>query len=264
LPVSPAWLLRNIVNFWPTRASLRDFFKTLLWVYSPGLPRALRKQERIIGFRYPAPIGDVRLLLRDNKGSDGFIHGEVFGHQYYRLPLASPPRTILDLGANTGMTAVYFGRMYPGAQLACVEPVPGNLRVLEKNLELNSIQATVLAAAVDARDGHVRMELLANDYGHRVAASSGDQSCETIDVPALSVPSILRRLAWPGIGLLKVDIEGHEKALFAGDCEWLRLVDAMCIECHEGFGEADLRSLAGRFGFLDPVLLPGIWLLTRG
>lgn len=261
--MNPAWLVRNIVNFWPTRASARDFFQCLLWVYSSKLPRTLREKERTIGFRYPPPIGNVRLLLRDNLGSDGFIHGEVFGHQYYRLPLKREPGTILDLGANTGMTAVYFGRVYPNARLACVEPVPENVRVLEKNLELNSIPATVFAAAVDVQDGSVRMELLDKDFGHRVAPSGSDAATQTIEVPALRIPTILQRLGWPRIGLLKVDIEGHEKVLFSTHCEWLHLVDAMCIECHEGFGESDLRSLAARFGFLDPVLLPGIWLLTR-
>ncbi|MGZ5103928.1 MAG: FkbM family methyltransferase [Usitatibacter sp.] len=261
--MNPVWLVRNIRNFWPTSASAGDFVQCLLWVYSPKLPHALRKPERTIGFEYPDPVGNIRLVLRDNAGSDAFIFGEVFGHQYYRLPLKAQPRTILDLGANTGMTAVYFGRVYPNAQVACVEPVPGNVRVLERNLALNSIRATVLAAAVDVRDGQVRMELLDKDYGHRVAGAGGTQGHETVEVPALSVPTMMRRLGWQRIGLLKVDIEGHEKVLFSSDCEWLGLVDSMCIECHEGFGESDLRSLAARFGFLEPVLLPGIWLLTR-
>lgn len=260
--MNPIWLARNVVSAVKECDGLPQAWRRLLWIYADKLPTRWRASERVIGFRYPKPIGAVRLLLRSNNGSDGFIHGEVFGHHYYRLPLAQAPRSVLDLGANSGMTAVYFGRLYPQASLACVEPVPRNVEVLRRNLELNGVEATVFAAAVDSKDGHVRMELGAQDYGHKVASEGGPAS-ETVEVESLSVPTIMRRMGWERISLLKVDIEGHEKTLFAGDCDWLSAVDAMCIECHEGFGEDDLRRLASRYGFLPPTLLPGIWLLSR-
>jgi hypothetical protein len=37
----------------------------------------------------------------------------------------------------------------------------------------------------------------------------------------------------------------------------------MCIECHPGFGETEVRALAERFGFLPPRQLSGIWLMAR-
>lgn len=40
-------------------------------------------------------------------------------------------------------------------------------------------------------------------------------------------------------------------------------VDAMCIECDEGYDESDLCVLAERWGFAPPERLPGTWLLTR-
>lgn len=221
------------------------------------------KPEWLIGFRYRPPIGAIRLLLRANGGSDGFIHGEVFEHEYYRLPLASPPATILDLGANTGLTAVYFSRVYPEARLACVEPIPGNLRVLARNLELNAVRATVFPVAVDTQDGRVLMELALNDYGHRVADASNVPQ-HVIPVDALSISTILARLGWERIGLLKVDIEGHEKALLTTECNWLTRVDSMRIECHDGFDDANLERLAQQFGFLPPQRLRGIWLIQRG
>ena len=38
---------------------------------------------------------------------------------------------------------------------------------------------------------------------------------------------------------------------------------AMCIECHDGFGDADLAALARQFGFAEPRRLPGTWFLSR-
>lgn len=261
--MDPRWLYRNIVSSWAHRGSIADFFSCLAWIYAAKLPAVLRRKEWTIGFRYPAPIGRLRLLLRANSGSDAFIHGEVFHHRYYELPLATPPETILDLGSNTGLTAIYFGRTYPAARLACVEPVPDNLRVLARNLELNTIRAEVIAGAAHVADGSVRIELGPMDYGHRVAEGMRDSAQPCIDVAAYSIAAILRRLGWQRIGLLKVDIEGHEKILFSADCGWLSRVDAICIECHPGFGEPELIAIAEKYGFGAPRQLPGIWFLRR-
>jgi FkbM family methyltransferase len=166
------------------------------------------------------------------------------------------------LGANAGFTSVYFARVYPSASLAYVEPVPDNVRILTWNLELNEIEPVVFPGAADAGDGCVVMELGVMDYGHKIA-SPPIESKLRVEVAGFSVPTILRRLGWDRVGLLKIDIEGHERALFAGDCEWLKQVDNMCIECHEGFGARDLQMLAERFNFCMPRALPGIWFMNR-
>jgi FkbM family methyltransferase len=263
--VNPVWLARNLGNAWRRKASLADFGRRILWIYGSRLGKILLDKEIVISFRYPYPVGRISLLLRTNSGADAFIHGEVFEHEYYRLPLRRSPATILDLGANIGLSAVYFSRLYPDAQMACVEPVPANLRLLKRNLELNDIQASIFPAAVHSQDGDLEVELDAMDYGHRVVIGLKNSSKPSLNVAAMTVPTICRQLGWKRIGLLKVDIEGHEKQLFAGDCDWLARVDAMCIEWHDelGKGRLELERLANRFGFGQPQLLPGIWLLSR-
>jgi len=259
--MNPVWLGRNLHEAWGHRAGVRDFVKRMLWLYDRKPRFGSTRGHYEIGFRYPSPVGGIRLAVRPNLGSDAFIFGEVFHHEYYRMDLRDDPHTILDLGANAGFTAVYFGRKYSGARLACVEPMPANVRILERNLALNAICAEVLPVAAAVNDGSVFMEVTAKDYGHRIIASPtvGD----AIEVPALSIDTIRRRVGWDRIGLLKIDIEGYEKTLLAENCSWLWQVDNLCIECHEGFGEADLRRIARQFGFLAPSQLPGIWLLRR-
>jgi len=261
--LNPVWLVRNVATSWRFRANFTDFIRHLLFLYSAKLPQIMRKSECVIGFCYPSPIGEIRLVLRANAGADAFTHSEVFEHQYYHLPLDRSPATVLDLRANIGLSAIYFSRAYPGARLACVEPVPENLGVLLQNLRLNSVEAEIISAAVHVADGQVVMQRDAMDFGHQIA-SSRDVSTRHFKVPAVSIPSILKRLGWDRIGLLKVDIEGHEQQLFSVDCEWLNRVDAMCLEYHHHFGEEELARLAGRFGFLPPRRLPGeIWFLAR-
>lgn len=252
----------NLRGAWRRRASFSDFARRLGWLYRDKLPVPLVPHEWTIGFRYPQPIGQVRLRLRCNRGADAFVHSEIFEHENYRLPLKAAPGTILDLGANIGLSAIYFARMFPDAELACVEPAPDNLRVLNKNLELNNVRAAVIAAAVDADDGRVLLELGERDYAHQIVAPSMPPARPRLEVEAISVPTILRRLSWQRIGLLKVDIEGHEAALFARDCDWIERVDAMCIEWHVEGGPERLAALAKRFGFSSPRQLP-IWFMSR-
>jgi len=257
-----SWLLRNIHRSWQRGATVVDCAKRLQWMYADKQPRWMCPSEFNIRFRHPPPVGRVDLLVRVNRGADAFIAGEVFEHEYYRLDLPVRPATVLDLGANAGFTAIYLSRQYPAAKVAAVEPIPQNLRVLERNLRANAPGVQVFAAAATAMDGVVTMTL-DRDHTHKVVDPREAGSDQRVNVTGISIPTIMRRLGWERIGLLKVDIEGHEKTLFAANCEWLRLVDAMCIEIHDGFDESDLRSMAGEYGFLPPSRLPGIWLLRR-
>lgn len=257
------WLRRNITASWRHRCGLLAFFARLFFLYSNRLPKFIRRSEWVIAFHYPAPIGRLRLVLRTNNGSDGFIHGEVFEHNYYHFELPCAPNTILDLGANIGMTAIYFHRCFPNAELACVEPMPGNLSILRENLQLNTVKAIIISGAVHPTDGRLVMEVAQKDYGHRVAKPGATSGEKYIEVPAVSVPTLLRILKWDRIGLLKIDIEGHERVLLSENASWLGLVDSVCIEWHDDFGSNELRRLTERFGFLPPEQLPGIWLLRR-
>jgi FkbM family methyltransferase len=256
-------LAANTKVAWRRRASTINFFRRLPWLYGDHLPPALAPREWTIAFRYPTPIGNVRFLLRNNAGADAFIHSEDFEHQYYRVPLAHRPATILDLGANIGLSAVYFARQFLEAALACVEPAPDNLRLLHRNLALNCARATVMAAAVDANDRPLQLKLQSRDYEHKIVEACEHGAQPTLQVDGVSVPTILQRLSWDRIGLLKVDIEGHEATLFAGDCDWLERVDAMCIEWHVDDGPARLAALAKRFGSAGPLQLRGLWFIGR-
>ena len=110
-------------------------------------------------------MGEFRLRLRANAGADAFIFSEVFEHEYYRLPMTDAPKTILDLGANIGLTLIYFERHFPQAVLAGVEPIRSNFDILQENLTLNGLNAAVFAGAIDIADGQIRMELSTKTTG---------------------------------------------------------------------------------------------------
>jgi len=259
-------LLYNLRETFALCSTWRDRWQRLLWLYgNNSLIKKITSSQYQIQFNLAKPVNKVNLLVRNNRGSDNFIFSEVFTHQYYRFDLPNEPSTILDLGANTGFTTIFFSRRYPHAEIASVEPISSNIDLLRKNLALNQVKSCVFPAAISVVDGTVQMEIAPRDYGHKVAniqygASFGG---EIIDVEAISIPTLMKRMNWEKIDLLKIDIEGYEAILLKDSCDWLNQVNNICIECHEGYGESDLFAMAKQWGFLPPQQLPGTWLLTR-
>ncbi|HEX4145136.1 MAG TPA: FkbM family methyltransferase [Pirellulales bacterium] len=250
-------LVRNVKYSIARCPRLCDRLRWLLWQYAKD------GRSHRIRFRYGPPVGPIEVVVRSNRGSDGFIFGEVFDHRYYDFELPCPPTTILDLGSNIGLTAIYFGRKYPRASLACVEPVPANFACLQQNLRLNGIQARLYQAAIATEDGRLTMDLCDRDYGHAVSGYSSIAAQGRLEVPAIAVPTLMGDNGWTCIDLLKIDIEGYERELLTQRCDWLHRVNAIAIECHTGFGNAELEDLVQRFGFTDLRHLPGITLVLR-
>lgn len=250
------WLKKNVERAYRSSPSLREMANQLRWMYAGKPHSRLQAEEYELVFRYEDPIGDVNLVLRANDGADGFIHGEVFNHQYYYNPQLTSPETILDLGANIGLTAVYFGRLYPQAQIACVEPMPNNLELLRKNIELNGTKAEIFPAAVDVTDGTVVMETDYKDYGFKVGQVG-------ISVAAVSVPTIMTRMGWSRVDFVKMDIEGHEATVLKQNAEWLHHVGCLAAEIHDDELVGELPMIAQAFGFERPVELHGNWWFHR-
>jgi len=263
--INPWYFVKNLLQSWRVCPTWPDRWTRMRWLYSDRGPGAARSNRRRIRFHYDSPIGDLSVFVRDNGGADAFIMSEVFDHRYYEFDLPSSPRTILDLGANAGFTALFFARAYPQAEIACVEPMTDNVELLQQNLALNNVKAAVFPAAISIEDGSLEMASDSNDYGHKVAHIAYGPSVEgpISRVEAICVPSVLKKLKWSRIGLLKVDIEGYEGVLLKERCDWLHQVDAICIECHEGYGLSDLTALGRSYGFLPAQKLPGTWLLYR-
>lgn len=262
--------LAAFANNWVTAKNLCprfiDRLKYLLWLYEvSGGAEVNHKSDLTISFILPVPVGHVILDVRLNKGSDAFIFSEAFTHRYYDFDLPSEPKTILDLGANIGFTMLFFARKYPLAHLAAVEPIPANIELLRQNLQSNGVEAEIFAKAVAVKDGVITMRMSEHDYGHKVADISFGRAVDgnECEVPAVTIPSLLTQLGWDRVGLLKIDIEGYEGILLQHDADWLRRVDALCIEIHEGFTSHDLGEIAARFEFEPPQRLPGTWLLIR-
>jgi FkbM family methyltransferase len=253
--VNPRWLLRNLRESYLVCRDVNSAIQRLAWLYSS--PGDNGPRRRLLRLRYALPIGAVDILVRDNKGSDNFIVGEVFHHQYYEPhPRLQNVRSIVDLGANGGFTSVYWSKVFPLATQIAVEPHPDNAALARANCALNNVHAEIVQAACVPRDADgVRLSLHSKDYGHVVSSEHAPGTGfvnKDITVEGVSMPELLRTREIHEVDLLKVDIEGYEKVLLYENDAWLSRVRAMVIEWHFPDAEQELSALAAKHGFCPP------------
>lgn len=160
-------------------------------------------------------------------------------------------RYIVDAGANIGCVTLYLARSFPEAQLISLEPDSGNYTSLEYNIKLNNLNSVTplqkglwgvdctLAPSFDFRD--------AREWSFRFAPSRSNTG-----IPGISIPTLMRDFAMPGIDVLKIDIEGAEVILFDKDrtqIDWLNRVRYVAIEIHDSHARSNILDLLKEYGF---------------
>jgi FkbM family methyltransferase len=240
--------LRQPVRLWDfSRQLCLGLWSTvnLFGVYYFGRREWLRKlYPRSVVIEVPN-WGKVR--VRPN-GYDYLLMDLMFVRHDYQLQ-ADGVRTILDLGANIGMASVYFNRLFPSAEIACVEPSPQNLPILKDVLALNQIRCRVFDVAIGSEEGEIDLYLAPNPADNSSAPSSNH--LEVVRVPQMSVPQVMQQMGWDRIDLLKLDVEGAEKFVLTENNSWLQNVRHIVGESHVGIGYSysDLKRDLGKFDF---------------
>ncbi len=259
-------LKNNIAHSIRTTNGLYNAIKKLFWLYNgAGRFGGTDIHTSQIEFKYPDPIGKVSLKVRYNQGSDAFIMSEVFDAECYRFMLTGDIKNILDLGANAGFTAVYFSKLFPNSKIACVEPMPNNVAILKENLALNKVISVVFDAAVATDDGQITMETGDMDYGNKVSDIPFGKTLgqNKLIVDGLTVNTIIKKLNWKNIDLVKIDIEGYEGVLLCKNNDWLSKTDTILIEIHEGVTIDLVRKATDPYGFVNAKYQQGIWIVSK-
>jgi FkbM family methyltransferase len=195
---------------------------------------------------FPISVHGSRVLLRSN-AVDCRIATEVFGGVYAVQDNFNAKR-IIDLGANIGISALYFHYRYPGAHIACVEPSPGNLNILRRVVALNQLPVTIFECAIGPESGST-LFYETDDPTCRNTLGNRNENAKRITVQQITIPEIMDLLRWDLIDILKIDIEGYERVLLRSNAHWLSRVSCIVGEIHEGYSFADLRADLAPFGF---------------
>ncbi len=153
----------------------------------------------------------------------------------YTIGRSNP--VVVDIGANVGYFSLYVFSRFPRARVFAFEPMPFNYDQLQRyretypQFELHAINQAVsdttepLLLHTTKTDGYTTMASVFDDPRNQ----------ETLSVPAITLPEVIKHYELPQIDFMKLDCEGSEYAILYGlPPEQLRKVKAMCIETHRG------------------------------
>lgn len=136
---------------------------------------------------------------------------------------------IYDCGANIGVTALHYKRLFPRARITVFEPDQAICAVLRRNLAANQVSdVTVVEAAVWKSNGE-----------HAFHAEGADGSrLVTVVNPSLDNDYAVKTvrladyLAEGPVDFVKLDIEGAEAEVLIDCADSLGQVQSMVIEFH--------------------------------
>ncbi len=162
------------------------------------------------------------------------LMNSIFGFQEYLIPMKDfNPKLILDCGGNIGCSAVYFANKYPDAQIYSVEPQKDNCELLLYNTFFyNNVH--VINSALWDKEAYTKLN---DDVCKSFVAYMTSET--TADDPrafkTVTISQLLEQSGFDEIDLLKIDIEGAEKEVFAAPDvdEWLSKVKVLTIELHD-------------------------------
>lgn len=210
--------------------------------------------DKVITLKMRYPVKS-EVSLRE-VGSDIHTFTEVFKEQVYQelLSQVKECRTVIDLGANIGLAALYFTTHFPQCNLLAVEPHPGTYQMLTTNLRdlISGGRCRTLKAAVWGKET-VLMGQSADEPEHYSTFAMHEVASTTSDglqTLGLSMPGIIAESGFDNIDILKVDIEGAEVELFKGDVSWLTRVKSVAIEFHDNSrAVSQFDRLMAEYGF---------------
>lgn len=161
------------------------------------------------------------------------MYKSIFAEECYNFSEKNEKKlTILDFGANIGMSVLYFYESYPNANIYGFEADPRIFGYLEKNI-----------ASFSRNDGRIKLynkavwteetELTFSSDGSDGGRIS-DKAAAKTRVQAVDVRKIMEE--HDHIDFLKIDIEGSERNVVPALGDYFKKVDKLFLEYHS---EAD-------------------------
>ncbi|PYI93057.1 MAG: hypothetical protein DME97_07045 [Verrucomicrobia bacterium] len=182
--------------------------------------------------------------------TDWYVANEIIEEgEYDRVKEWNPQAfdSVIDLGANIGLSVKLFADLSPNAVIKAIEPDDNNLAVLTVNLAESRIEdrVVVIRGFVGAESGTAGIDSSSGEWG--IKMTRGDQK---VSVPVYSMSQIMdEKPAFNAVDLLKCDVEGTEAELFCDCADWITRIRYAIVETHPPYSpdalENDIRRNGG-------------------
>jgi len=205
--------------------------------------------EGQIGFDYaPVPNDQIGRMLYWR----GFSAWEP-GTTGTFISLVRRARTILDIGANTGVYSLLAASVNPAAHVHAFEPVPRIFELLRRNVEINHLESrvTLHSEAVADAAGNTSFHVPQDDVP--TSASLNPSGFRNVAGTLITVPvTTLDALFCDDetVDLAKIDVEGFEDKVLTGMRSLLaRMKPTLLVECNPDGPYREVEAILRPFGY---------------
>jgi len=207
--------------------------------------------------------------------------GEIFEKNEYAIKgprLQTGPMTVVDIGANVGLFALYMKFQDPGSTIHCFEPSPPTLTLLQSNLgQIPGIY--VHPYGLFDKEADADFFLHRYNTGENSVKHTAPYFSRSMKVKLKDAASEFDRLGLDRIDVLKLDTEGCEVEILKSIGHRLLNVNYIMVEYHNEPDRREIDNLlkdfhllaaqSDRLGFgvlkyINPKLVESYCLAERG
>jgi len=171
-------------------------------------------------------------IFKRSGTTDEKVYNKVFKYKEYDITINFEPKFIIDCGAYTGFSTVFFKNKFPGSLILAIEPDKSNYDMLMYNTYFYDNIHLFQTAIWSEKNKNLRIKNLnAGKWAFQVKTTESD---EFVTFKSITINQLLNKYKQNTIDILKIDIEGTEKEIFTHNFEnWLDKVRIIIIELHD-------------------------------
>lgn len=156
---------------------------------------------------------------------------EIFLNKIYNFNSDTDKPYIIDVGANIGLSVIFFKMLYPNSKIIAFEADPYIFKFLEKNIHGNGFTDVILVnKAAWFEDSIIKFSSDKADGGK----ISNNQNDNLIAIDAVDISPYLEV---KNIDFLKIDIEGAEEVVLPACKKYLPNVKHLFVEYHSSIDQ---------------------------
>ena len=200
---------------------------------------------------HPSPViqakgyglnGQTKVWIPEN---EIFRIRNIFEDKEYHIPphfIPSGSLTIVDIGANVGLFALYMKSLRQDCDIHCFEPVPQTVELLKRNTA-HDPRIHVHPYALSDHEKIAALYLHPANSGENSLKSGITTAVSAVQVRVENASTTMSQIGISYIDVLKIDTEGSEVEILESLRSLLPYVGILMIEFHSEKDRRDIDAL---------------------